>query len=147
MLPDGREVRFTYTATYNEVTQRVDQQPFVFVGVREEQLQGGHELVGWCSDADCPDAAAHAAAVVSCTGFSAVTSTEVFGQGEGRKICRTAQQVLDANVHWNSHEMQKICAIRDSDSWPQQMRQRSFLDEGRPAQTVQPQPIHFIEWG
>ena len=140
-LPGGRELHFACNTTVGAGIYRINQQDFVFVGLRKVQFADGEHLVGWCTDPACPQAAVHAADVLSNNNFPHQACAAFFQQIP--LLCERASQVLQAWNGWDSAELQQM---RMPQYYTERPFQTTFNHAGREARAVMPDLHSFSSW-
>ena len=140
-LPDSRELHFACNTTVGAGIYRINQQEFVFVGLRMVQFADSEHLVGWCTDPRCPQAALHAADVLSHSNFPHHTRAAFFQ--ELPHLCEWAAHVEQAWDGWDSALMQQLRAPHSHTASP---FKTSFMHANRQAWAVMPDSHCFSSW-
>ena len=149
VLPDGRELHFTFEVT-EAADMRRDQKQFAFAGIRFARFQDGFHLVGWCTHSKCRDSNSHAAQILSDSNFTEQTCAAFF-QGQP-SVCAEAAKVEQAWGGWSGDRLPELRAtlletMAAGELQAQTLRSHSFnYTTSISARAVQPQPDEFSSW-
>ena len=144
LTADRNEIHFVLNVSEARGINRVNQQQFVFVGIRAVRFQDATHTAGWCTDPSCPDAAHHAPDIISGRDFPS-QSAAAFA-ADSPLICHTAAALLAAWDGFNSRHMTALRSNMQPPAADSPHHVCDFQHAGKTARAVWADILDFRSW-